>query len=491
VPRTKAGGGFSRRAPADPGAESMGSREMRAELEAMRSHVEAIKDEPLLVAQVVEVRSDRMLVSMGQQVIDINHISGAAVGSRVRLHRQTTQAVDVIDADTEIEDQAVVPTGSIVTVMRCEGGVVEAEVMNVLRSFRSSETFQKGERVVVDPSLTYVVGTLGMPQQTFAHAPTISVAWSDIGGQEHAKAALREALELPFSHPQLFAAYGKKNVAGVLLEGPSGVGKTLIAKAAATAIAKAHGQKSVAAGGFVYVKGPELLNAYIGRTEEAIRRLFSSARDHKKNHGYPAVIFLDECDAILGVRDHTSKLSINATTVPQFLAEMDGLDDRATMLILATNRADMLDPAITREGRIDRRVHVGRPSKDDAAAIAHIHLRNRPLALSANGDGIQSAGDMATYVADSIFDHARIVERLDDTHALMLSNFASGAMIAGIIEQATTAAMMRDIGASAAKASGITTDDIDWSIDQTMTSLAHTNRNEVIAELLAAERKKI
>ena len=461
----------------------MGSREMRAELEAMRRHVEEIKDEPLLVAQVVEVRASRMLVSMGQQVIDINHIAGAVVGSRVRLHRQTTQALDVIDLDTESEVQPAVPTGSIVTVMRCEGGVVEAELMNVLRSFRSpiDVTFAKGERVVVDPSLTYVIGSLGMPPQTFAHAPTISVAWSDIGGQEHAKAALREALELPFSHPQLFAAYGKKNVAGVLLEGPSGVGKTLIAKAAATAIAKAHGQKSVAAGGFVYVKGPELLNAYIGRTEEAIRRLFSSARDHKKQHGYPAVIFLDECDAILGVRDHTSKLSINATTVPQFLAEMDGLDDRATMLILATNRADMIDPAVTREGRIDRRVHVGRPSKDDAAAIAAIHLRERPLA------GI-SIGDMAVYVAEEIFDCAHIVERIDDTHALMLSNFASGAMIAGIIEQATTAAMMRDIGASAAQPSGITTIDIDWSVDQTIGALAHTNRNEVIQELITRER---
>lgn len=448
----------------------------REELAHYRSQIEDLKDEPLPTATVVEIRkrddgSHRMLIAIGPgNALDINWIEGASVGDRVRCNRQTMQAIDVL--------RDAVPTGTIVTAQRQNGGpggLVEAETLGMLRAFRADGfTIAKGERVIVDPSMTFVIGTLGMPPAAFSFSPKVSVSWDDVGGHAEAKAALREAIELPFSHKKLFAAYGKRPVRGVMLSGPSGCGKTLLAKAAATSIAKAHGK--LAADGFVYVKGPELINPYIGKSEQAIRGLFEAARTHYAEHGYPAVIFLDECDALLGARDRGMNISINATTVPQFLAEMDGMDDHATMLILATNRPDMLDPAITREGRIDRRVKVGRPNLDDACAILEIHLRDRPMTCT--------MADAAMNCAIKIYDDARIVRELEPGRVLRLRDFVSGAMIAGIVEQASTAAMMRDIDGSISKASGISLDDLRWSVDRAAAALANVNHAEAIKEHL-------
>lgn len=471
--------------------------EVREHAARLEDHLSQLREEPLLVATIVEIRPDhddptsgRMLASLGPgNAIDIAIIEGVAVGARVRLNRNTMQALDMIDGgtSTELGSAGDVPAGTIVTVTRYDErlGIVEAETMGALRAFRSGlGGLRKGERVVIDPSMTFVIGTLGMPPQTYAHAAKIKVEWNDIGGQADAKAALREAIELPFSHPELFKAYGKRTVAGVLLSGPAGTGKTLIGKASATAIARAHGKDSADAGGFVYVKGPELLNAYIGRTEESIRRIFAAARDHKAAHGYPAVIFLDECDALLGARDQGRNLSMNATTVPQFLAEMDGLDDKAAILILATNRPDMLDSAVLREGRVDRRVRVGRPSQADAEQIFRIHLRGRPINYG-HDDPQYTFDHMVSAFAFELFNDARVIrEGGGGLPTIHLRDFASGAMIAGVVEQASTRAMERDIAAGATAAGGISFDDLSWAIDRIAAQLAHTNHTDVIREIL-------
>ncbi len=448
---------------------------LRERVRDQEETLEKLREEAAPVGTIVEIRGARMGVSFGPgNALDVHTIRHARVGDRVLCHRNSMQPFEVI------RDK--IPTGTIVVAQRQVGETVEAEIMTTLRAFRapSGMKTQKGERLIVDASQTFVIGTLGMPPQQYAHAQKIRVDWEDIGGHVQAKAALREAIELPFSHPELFASYGKRTVCGVLLSGPSGTGKTLLAKGAATAIARAHGEAH--ADGFVYVKGPELINKFIGATEEAIRRLFSAAREHHKTHGYPCVIFLDECDALLGARDLNSHISINATTVPQFLAEMDGLDDKAAILILATNRPDMLDPAVTREGRVDRRVRVGRPSASDAVEIFKIHLRGRPTASEGHHDG-----ELASCCAEALFDDAKIVRELGgDFGVLRLRDFASGAMIAGIVEQASTAAMLRDIETSAPAATGISLQDLRWAIDQAQLALGNINHAEAIKELVDA-----
>jgi proteasome ATPase len=438
-----------------------------------KAELDRLKEEPMSVGTVVDLRDDdRMTISMGfLGTFDVSAIDGAKVGSRVLCHRNTLQPIEVL------KDK--VPVGTITVVKKTGKGYVEVEVEQKLRAVASSFTCKVGERVVLDDANRYVVGTLGMPPAENAFATSkVSVSWGDVGGQEEAKEALREALELPLAHADLYKAYGKRGVKGVLLLGSPGTGKTLLGKAAATSIAKAHGH--AASEGFIYIKGPEILSKWIGESERQIRAIFSAAREHKARHGYPAIVFIDECDALLGVRDRGSNTNLNATIVPQFLAEMDGLDDSAAIFILATNRADMLDPAVVREGRIDRKVRVTRPVAQDARKIFEIHLRGRPLTGSSHIDrGV-----------DELYADHRMLRRIDEKSHLRLRDMVSGAMIAGIVEQASTFALLRDVEDHRRAATGISPEQIVMAIDRAQAALAETDHGEVIREMIEDQRRK-
>src|SRR5262249_7038614 len=153
--------------------------------------------------------------------------------------------------------------------------------------------------------------------------------------------------EDPILHRDLYRALGQKPLKGILLEGPTGVGKTHLARAMATGVCALHNAKP-AESGLLVTKGPELLNKYIGESEAGVRRLFESARRHHKEHGCPAIVLLDEADALLGKRGSTRWEGMERTIVPQFLAEMDGMEESHAFVVLTTNRADMLDEAILR-----------------------------------------------------------------------------------------------------------------------------------------------
>jgi len=455
----------------------------------LRDEIDRLKKEPSLVATIVEIRDQHMLISLGAgNAVYVDAIKGAKVGYRVLVTRNTMQPTELI------ED--IVPTGTILTVTNVSDRAIEGEILNMLRAFKPppDRKVQKGERVILDASLSFVIGTLGMPAAKHTYQPKINVSWDDVGGQDEAKEALREAIELPLSQPDLFRAYGKRHSRGVMLSGPAGTGKTLLAKAAATAIARNHhgGRDRDAAGGFVYVKGPEILSKWIGETEERIRGIFRAAREFHKMNGYPAVVFLDEADALLGSRDRSHVASINTTVVPQFLAEMDGLDDSAAMFILATNRPDMLDPAVVRDGRIDRKVRVARPGMTDCAKIFEIHLRGRPLSTD-GGTAIKgeahakASSEKAALVSAAMFEDARVVRQIplgDGTmQTIRLRNFASGAMVAGIVERAATAAMLRDVEAGRRRPGGIATEDLVAAVGHASTGLVDTDMREVLREL--------
>ena len=200
-------------------------------------------------------------------------------------------------------------------------------------------------------------------REVFVEVP--QVKWSDIGGLESVKQELIEAVEWPLKYPEAFEAINTRPPRGVLLFGPPGTGKTLLAKAIAT--------ESEA--NFISIKGPELLSKYVGESERAIRETFRKARQ-----AAPAIIFFDEIDSIVPVRGVSFDSGVTERVVSQILTELDGLEElKNVVVVAATNRPDMVDPALLRPGRFDRFIFIRPPDLKERATIFDIHLRGKPL----------------------------------------------------------------------------------------------------------------
>jgi transitional endoplasmic reticulum ATPase len=201
-------------------------------------------------------------------------------------------------------------------------------------------------------------------REVFVEVPNVS--WDDVGGLEAVKQELREAIEWPIQHADLFRQARLRPTKGVLLHGPPGTGKTLLAKAAATQ----------SGANFISVKGPELLSKYVGDSEKGIREVFRKARQAS-----PCIIFFDEIDALAPCRSAAAGHQVAERVVAQLLAEMDGIEELAGVFVLAaTNRADMLDPALLRPGRFDRVIAIAAPTDEERLAILRVHARGRPFA---------------------------------------------------------------------------------------------------------------
>ena len=203
--------------------------------------------------------------------------------------------------------------------------------------------------------------------------------WSKVGGQERAIEAIKDAIELPLLHPHLFEKFHHATPKGFLLYGPPGCGKTLIGQGDGVqfdaAVAREIGRKRVREY-FMHVKGPEILNMWVGESERMVREIFATARE-KRREGFMPFLFIDEAESILGTRRASRYSNILSTLVPMFCSEMDGIDSlNDVVIILASNRADLIDPAILRPGRIDRKIKVDRPNKEGAREIYRIYLTN-------------------------------------------------------------------------------------------------------------------
>jgi len=317
---------------------------------------------------------------------------------------------------------------------------------------------KRGDEVLLHPKTMQIVERLGKPPldvSRFSPSCPPSVKWDDIGGLVEAKADMREAIEMPHTHKDLFAKYNKRPIKGVLLAGPPGCGKTMLGKAAATCLSQIYG-KDTARTGFLYVKGPEILNQYVGQTEETIRDLFSDANQHFIEHKYPAVIFIDEADAILAARG-SRNIGIGNTIVPAFLTEMDGLESSSAIVIIATNRPDVLDPAIVRDGRIDRKITVTRPAVENARDILLMSLKQFPIAKKYTAENLAEDTAAIIYADDRYVDSNRL-----------LRDIVNGAMLAGIVDLAVSNAIRRDQNSK--KITGITPEDIVAAIERTQRS---------------------
>lgn len=327
------------------------------------------------------------------------------------------------------------------------------EKQGIQLRINAPEGLKVGHEVLLHPKTMQIVEDLGFPPlEASPFSVTIpNILWDDIAGLEQAKQDLVEAIEMPHLYKEMYKHYGKRSVKGLLLSGDPGCGKTMLGKAAANSLSKIYGAES-AKTGFLYIKGPEILNQYVGQTEQTIRELFIDASRHKDVHGYPAVIFIDEADAILAARGSRT-LGMNNTVVPAFLTEMDGMEDSDAVVILATNRPDVLDPAIIREGRIDRKVHVSRPDLETSIKIAHLNLSKYPIHKKFE------AVDLATGLAKELFSTNRMVG--EDK---LLKSIISGAMIATCVDLAVASAMRRDMQGEGY--SGISGEDIMTAVER-------------------------
>ena len=275
------------------------------------------------------------------------------------------------------------------------------------------------------------------------------IEYGSIGGLVSQIDAIRDAVELPYLHPELFLEHKLKPPKGVLLYGPPGCGKTLIAKAVANSLAKKVAAKTGQEGKsyFLNIKGPELLNKYVGETERHIRLVFQRARE-KASHGTPVIVFFDEMDSLFRTRGSGVSSDVENTIVPQLLSEIDGVEALENVLVIgASNREDMIDPAILRPGRLDVKIKIERPDAESARDIFSKYLIPE-LPLHADdlaefgGNRVSCVEGMIQATVERMYTETEENRFLEVTYAngdkevLYFKDFNSGAMIQNIVDRA-------------------------------------------------------
>ena len=340
----------------------------------------------------------------------------------------------------------------------------------------AKETLKAGDEVRVDPNYRMALEVLKRPKSEDHYLDEVpELPWEKVGGQQEALQAIKDAIELPLIHADLFAKFNHTTPKGFLLYGPPGCGKTLIGKATAynltAQLEKKTGEKMKEY--FMHIKGPEILNMWVGESERMVREIFATARE-KRKEGYLPFLFIDEAESILGTRRASRFSNILSTLVPMFCTEMDGIDSlNDVVIILASNRADLIDPAIIRPGRIDRKIKVNRPTKDGAREIYKIYLsENLPYdpAMVKEAGGVRAAIDkLVDGLIDQQFTHRdenRFLEvtlRSGRKETLYRGDLISGAIIASIVERAKGLAIKRAIATM--QEEGISASDLSLSLN--------------------------
>src|SRR6201993_2654786 len=322
----------------------------------------------------------------------------------------------------------------------------------------AGSALKSGDEVRVDSNYRMA---LEMLSSTKSHEHYLDVVpelpWEKVGGQDEALQAIKDAIELPLLHVDLFQKFQHATPKGFLLYGPPGCGKTLIGKATAYNLTKQLREKAGTEMReyFMHVKGPEILNMWVGESERMVREIFATARE-KRSEGFMPFLFIDEAESILGTRRASRHSNILSTLVPMFCSEMDGIDSlNDVVIILASNRADLIDQAILRPGRIDRKIKVNRPNREGTREIYRIYLTNE---LPYDGVLAKESANLGAAIDQLIerfvdWQFARREEnkflevtlRSGRKEILYRSDLISGAIIASIVERAKATAIKRAI----------------------------------------------
>ncbi|MFZ4810605.1 MAG: proteasome ATPase, partial [Ilumatobacteraceae bacterium] len=368
-------------------------REAREHIATLRDEVDKLSQPPSAYGVIVGKNDDgtvdvltsgrKMKVSLHPD-IDHDHL---ARGSEVVLN----ESFNVVSArNGEV-------TGEVVTIKEVMEDGVRALVVGRADEERVCELadnlrgvhLRSGDSMRLDTRSNLLLEKLARPEvETLLLEEVPDISYADIGGLDDQIEQIADAVELPFLHADLFAEHQLPAPKGILLYGPPGCGKTLIAKAVANSLAKKVAEKTGGEKGrsyFINIKGPELLNKYVGETERQIRLVFQRARE-KSEEGWPVIVFFDEMDSMFRTRGSGISSDMESTIVPQLLAEIDGVEGLRNVIVIgATNREDLIDPAILRPGRLDVKIKIERPNAKAAAQIFAQYLTDEiPIASGAS-----------------------------------------------------------------------------------------------------------
>jgi proteasome-associated ATPase len=339
------------------------------------------------------------------------------------------------------------------------------------------ERLRAGDHLLMETRSGVLVERLPRPEvEELILEEVPDITYADVGGLDVQIDQIQDAVELPYLYAELFHEHQLQPPKGILLYGPPGCGKTLIAKAVANSLAKRVAEKtgnSATRSYFLNIKGPELLNKYVGETERQIRLIFQRARE-KSEEGVPVIVFFDEMDSLFRTRGSGISSDIESTIVPQLLAEIDGVESLKNVIVIgASNREDLIDPAILRPGRLDVKIKIERPDRDAASQIFSRYLSEElPISeeeSAKRGGRRQAVSGMIDAAVDRMYSDAEenrfleVTYQNGDKEVLFFKDFASGAMIENVVRRSKKLSIKRQI---AGGQKGISTPDLLDSIRQ-------------------------
>jgi proteasome-associated ATPase len=435
-------------------------QEAKQQIEMLKEEVDKLCSPPNSYGVFMRTNKD----GTAEIVVDGKHMRVNVHPNVDTSHFEDGQLVVLNEAFNVVEGAGFTQRGEITSVVDLLGdgraivlGHTDEERVVTLSEPLRKERIKVGDHILVDPRTQYAFEK--MPKsavEEVALEEVPDVTYEQIGGLGEQVAILRDAIELPYLHPETFAEHKLHPPKGILLYGPPGCGKTLIAKAVANALAKRIEERTgkETAAYFLNVKGPELLNKYVGETEHKIREVFKRARE-KASEDVPVVIFFDEMDSLFRMRGSGISSDMEATVVAQFLSEIDGVESLKNVIVIgASNRQDLIDPAVLRPGRLDLKVKVNRPDKPAAFEIFTKYLTaDLPFHLSTQerygSDGSKIVDGMIRDTIDRMYSNSDENKFLEVTYAkgereiFYFKDFASGAMIENIVARAKKMAVKR------------------------------------------------
>ncbi|MEQ8436099.1 MAG: proteasome ATPase [Ilumatobacter fluminis] len=447
-------------------------REAREHIASLRDEVDKLTQPPNAYGVVVGLNDDDTIdiLTSGRKMrvqvhpeIDLDLLE---IGAEVALN-ESFNVIDARHPDTtgdvvslkEVMDDGV----RAIVVGRADEELV-VELASQIRGVR----LRAGDMLRLDPRSNMLLEKLPRPEvEDLLLEEVPDISYADIGGLDDQIEEIADAVELPFLHQDLFAEHRLPAPKGILLYGPPGCGKTLIAKAVANSLAKKVADKMGEGKGrsyFINIKGPELLNKYVGETERQIRLVFQRARE-KSEEGWPVIVFFDEMDSMFRTRGSGISSDMESTIVPQLLAEIDGVEGLRNVIVIgATNREDLIDPAILRPGRLDVKIKIERPSAAAATAIFARYLTDEIPIME--GEDVPAMIDRTVeemYRDDDANRFLEVTYQNGDKEVLYYKDFASGAMIENIVRRAKKLAIKRVISGGTR---GVCADDLIASIKQ-------------------------